>query len=57
MFLLYIHKLGQYLWVKILNFVIFGGFQESEYSKVCDFVWIFLGVTTKLDNFCGSCYM
>ena len=51
--ILYLHRLGQYLGVKLWNFDIFGGFQKNEYFWVYFFVSIFLGATAKLDYYVG----
>ena len=48
--ILYLHRLGQYLDVKLWNFDILEIFRKNEYFWVCDFfVSIFLSVTAELN--------
>ena len=43
-------RLGLFLfWLKILNFIILGGFQKTNYFWGMKILWIFFGVITKLD--------
>ena len=53
----YIRRLGSFFWFKILNFIIFGGFQKNEYFFVYgDFVDIFLGSSKNWTIFWGHFY-
>ena len=53
----YIRRLGLFLGFKILNFNIFGGFQQNEYFLGYeDFVDIFLGSSQNWTKFRGHLY-
>ena len=53
----YIHRLGSLLGFKILNFIIFGGFQKNEYFwGYEDFVDIFGGSSQNWTKFRGHFY-
>ena len=45
----YIRRLGSFFWFKILNFIIFWGFQKMNIFWGIKILWIFFGVITKLD--------
>ena len=46
--------LGHFLGFKILNFNILGGFQKNNIFWGMKTLWIFFGITTKLDYIKGS---